>query len=97
MSLEDEIKELNKNIKELINMLSGFSKTEIMPIKNKLIPVSSWNKFHEWPKIGGLRHYIFFAKTNGANIWIKRVGRKILIDEEAFFEWVKSNNTRYAS
>lgn len=57
----------------------------------RLIPVPKWNLHHEWPPQGGLRHLIFFAKTNGFDSVIRRVGRRILIDEDAFFEWVESN------
>ena len=36
-----------------------------------------------------LRHLIFDAKRNKFNTVIKRIGRKVLIDEEAFFDWVE--------
>lgn len=54
----------------------------------QLIPVTRWNSHHPWPPIGGLRHLIFFAETNGFKKVIRRVGRRILIDEQAFFAWV---------
>lgn len=54
----------------------------------KLIPVTDWNKYQPWPPIGGLRHLIFNAHTNGFDKVIRRVGRRVLIDEAAFFEWV---------
>jgi len=57
----------------------------------RLIPVPKWNQYHEWPPQGGLRHLIFHAKTNGFDRVIRRVGRRILIDEAAFFEWVDQN------
>lgn len=53
-----------------------------------LIPVKEWPKLHAWPPIGGLRHLIFHAKTNGFDKVIRRVGRRVLIDEQAFFAWV---------
>jgi len=39
-----------------------------------------------------LRHLIFHAKTNDFQKVIKRIGRRILIDEAAFFDWVDSRN-----
>lgn len=54
----------------------------------QLIPVCSWNDRHQWPPIGGLRHLIFHAKANGFDKVIRRVGRRVLIDEQAFFAWV---------
>lgn len=58
----------------------------------RLIPVPKWNHYHEWPPVGGLRHLIFFAKENGFDKVVKRCGRRVLIDEKAFFEWVESKN-----
>ncbi len=58
----------------------------------RLIPVPRWNDFHAWPPIGGLRHLIFNAKINGFHKVVKRCGRRVLIDEKAFFAWVESNN-----
>ena len=54
----------------------------------KLIPANEWPKHHAWPPIGGLRHLIFNAKSNGFDRVIRRVGRRVLIDEVAFFTWV---------
>ncbi len=54
----------------------------------RFIPVSAWPEIHPWPPIGGLRHLIFNAKHNGMHKVIRRVGRRVLIDEAAFFEWV---------
>lgn len=53
-----------------------------------LIPVNRWNEHHEWPPLGGLRHLIFHAKKNGFDSVVRMVGRRVLIDEDAFYEWV---------
>ena len=58
----------------------------------RLIPVPQWSEYHIWPTDGGLRHLIFHAEQNGFNRVIKRVGRRVLIDEKAFFEWVDQQN-----
>lgn len=55
----------------------------------RLIPVPEWNKHHSWPPVGGLRHLIFHAKEKGFDKVVRRVGRRVLIDEAAFFQWVK--------
>lgn len=60
--------------------------------QTRYIPVTIWNQYHDWPPVGGLRYLIFNAKSNGFNHVVKRVGRKVLIDEQAFFEWVASKN-----
>ncbi|HOT37362.1 MAG TPA: hypothetical protein PLT86_11925 [Candidatus Latescibacteria bacterium] len=54
----------------------------------RLIPVTKWNEHHEWPPIGGLRHLVFHEGSNGFHSVIRRVGRRVLIDEQAFFTWV---------
>lgn len=59
--------------------------------RGRLIPVTEWNAHHSWPPIGGLRHLIFHADANGFNQVIRRVGRRVLIDEAAFFAWANSN------
>ena len=58
------------------------------PRQTRLIPVSKWNEFHEWPPVGGMRHLIFFRNDNGFAKVLKRPNRTWLIDEKAFFKWV---------
>jgi hypothetical protein len=58
----------------------------------RLIPVPGWNQHHSWPPPGGLRHLIFNEKTNGFTSAFKRVGRRVLVDEKAFFECVEAQN-----
>lgn len=57
----------------------------------RLIPVTEWNAHHSWPPLGGLRWLIFNERLNGFHAVIRRVGRRVLIDEAAFFEWVKAS------
>lgn len=59
---------------------------------SRLIPVPEWNQHHSWPPQGGLRHLIFNEKTNGFASAFKRVGRRVLIDEAAFFACVDKQN-----
>jgi len=54
----------------------------------KLIPLTKWNHFHSWPPLGGLRHLAFYARDNGFSHCLIKVGRRVLIDESKFFEWV---------
>ena len=61
-------------------------------IPSRLIPLTEWNKYHPWPPIGGLRHMVFFSRTNGFSKAFKKCGRRVLIDEKAFFEAVEAKN-----
>lgn len=60
--------------------------------RDKLIPVTKWEEFHSWPTERALRHLIFHSEDNGFDSVIRRVGRRILIDEESFFRWVEEQN-----
>ena len=67
-------------------------KKEQTEATTRLIPVTKWSEIHPWPSIGGLRHLIFNADSNGFNSVVKRAGRRVLIDEVAFFQWMEKNN-----
>jgi len=60
----------------------------------RLIPVTQWKKYHCYPSIAGLRYLIFNAESNGFNRVIRRIGRRVVINEEQFFLWVDSIQNR---
>ena len=60
--------------------------------QTRLIPATKWNEHHQWPPLGGLRHLIFNEKINGFSKVIRRCGRRVLIDEAAFFQWMEEQN-----
>lgn len=41
---------------------------------------------------GGLRWLLFHRETNGLDRAVVRVGRRVLIDVDRFFEWVNEQN-----
>lgn len=59
-------------------------------INTRYITVSNWEKHHDWPRNGGLRHLIFNKHKNGFDKVVVKVGKRVLIDEAAFFDWVAS-------
>jgi len=59
----------------------------------KLIPVTQWKKYHPWPSVAGLRHLIFHEHSNGFSICVRRIGRRVLIDEGEFFRWADELNS----
>jgi len=59
----------------------------IRPVTRRLIPLIDWNRHHAWPPTGGLRHLVFHASANGFAKVMRKIGRRILIDEQAFFDW----------
>ena len=64
-----------------------------MENSTRLIPVPDWNKFHPWPPPGGLRHLIFHEASNGFDAVVVRIGRRVLIDETAFFTWAEKHRS----
>ncbi|QBR85392.1 hypothetical protein E3983_10245 [Legionella israelensis] len=69
----------------MIKESSSFSRKE-----TRYIPVPRWDKYHDWPTISALRNLIFNKKTNGLEKVVIKVGKRVLIDEAAFFDWVAS-------
>ncbi len=71
-----------------------------------LLTVREFSRQHPSFPEGGLRHLIFHSKPrtstrgdlpgNGLEPAIVRVGRKILIDEDRFFEWLDSGQNHTA-
>ncbi|MBN2309196.1 MAG: hypothetical protein JXR94_09515 [Candidatus Hydrogenedentes bacterium] len=53
-----------------------------------LYTVRQFIERHPWATHGGVRHLIFHADKNGFSKCIRRVGRRVLIDEERVFEWL---------
>ena len=62
--------------------------------KTRLIPVTKWNDYYDYPTIGGLRALIFNADKNGFNKVIRRIGSRVLLNEQAFFDWVEEINDK---
>lgn len=54
-----------------------------------ILTVTDFAKKHPWPTERALRHLIFHADKNGFNAVIRRCGSRVLIREDAFFEWLE--------
>ena len=63
-------------------------------VTSSLITVRQFCDKHPWPSEGGLRWLIFNAKENGFAKCVVRIGRRVLIDEKAFFRWAESHRER---
>lgn len=62
--------------------------------QNRLIPLAEWDKFYPYPTVKGLRQLLFKSEFNGFEKVVRRVGKKILILESAFFTWVDEQNEK---
>lgn len=63
-------------------------------LKTRYIPAPDWDKYHCWPPVGGLRNLIFNRNKNGFDKVVKKVGKRVLIDEAAFFVWVEEQHAK---
>ena len=62
-----------------------------------LLTVQQFCGKHPWPSEAGLRWLIFHAKEKGFAKCVVRVGRRVLIDERAFFECAEAHSEASAS
>lgn len=62
------------------------------PQSNNLFTVKQFAQQKGFISEAGLRYLIFHADKNGFNKVIKRIGRKVLIDYNAFEEWLEDIN-----
>ncbi len=88
--IQSEIQVFRIQVQSKFSRLDELEDNETDPTTNerRLIPLSKWNEYHDYPSVSGLRHLVFFAKDNGFDIVLKRIGKRIYIDEQAFFSWV---------
>jgi len=54
-------------------------------------------KYPDFLTEGGIRHLIFWEKQNNFHTCVKRVGRRILLDEDEVFSWVEQQNKAFCS
>jgi hypothetical protein len=57
---------------------------------SNLLTVKQFAEHHPAFSEASLRYHIFHEETNGLSSALVRVGRKILIKEDAFFDWIES-------
>ena len=65
-----------------------------MQAPGPFLTVRQWTEQEPWPPLGGVRHLIFHAKTNGFDAVIRRVGRTVLIDRNAFLAWINQHGSK---
>lgn len=62
--------------------------------ERSVLTVSQLAKKHPAFREGGIRHWIFHGEKNGFKNVLRRIGRKILIDEQLFFDWLDKQNNK---
>lgn len=71
------------------NMIDQEAFNTFIPVN--LLTVSQFSKRHSAFSEGGLRHLIFNADKFKFNSVIVRIGRRVLLDEQRFFEWARKD------
>lgn len=58
------------------------------------LTVAQFCKRHPAFTVGGMRHLLFFNPEGMREACVARFGRRVLIDEAAFFAWLRANRGR---
>ena len=59
----------------------------------ELIPLSKFNDYIPYPTVAALRQYYFYGNKNGFVNVVKRIGKRIYIDINAYKQWINNNST----
>ena len=59
--------------------------------QSKLIPISDWNEYHDYPTSESLYQKWHKREQNGFDYCAFKDGRRVIIDEDKYFEWVQRN------
>lgn len=63
--------------------------------KTRYIPVAKFDQYHPWPTPLAIRNRIHAARRGTDADFlkcIKKVGGRVLVDEEAFFAWLENQD-----
>lgn len=60
----------------------------------QLLTIRQFCAKYPWPPEGGLRWLVFNAQENGFAKCIVRIGRRVLIDEQAFANWAEDHREK---
>ena len=71
----------------MLGSVNSDAPKEAAPKQERIIPLTEWPKYYEWPTVASLRAMIFSSNTNGSDFFVRRAGRRVLICEKSFFKW----------
>jgi len=63
-------------------------KVQITRPNTRIIPLVKWNDYHVWPTVASFRRLI--RQDPSLKHVVFRVGKRLLINEKSFFEWLES-------
>ena len=89
---------MKEGIAALDSAIGGFPENLfqefVMSNPTRFLTVRQWTEQHSWPPLGGVRHLIFHASRNGFDAVIRRVGRRILLNEQFFLDFIERHGVR---
>ncbi len=90
-TLLKELKIIHEYLEKIFKILE--KKQPLLSEQNKQVylTVKQFSQKHPWVSEGGLRHVINFAEYTEFKTAIKRCGRKVLIDEDAYLKIISNN------
>jgi len=67
-----------------------------MSTSDRFLTVRQWTEQYPWPPLGGVRHLVFNATHNGFDAVVRRVGRRVLLSENAMLAFIEKNGGQNA-
>ncbi len=65
-------------------------KVQVTQPYTRIIPLTKWNDYHPWPTTSSLRRMLRNSEKTGFDRVVIHIGKRLLIDERKFFEWVNA-------
>lgn len=90
-------KKYGKDVKMLLIETLSFEKMlKAESLQTRYIPVVKWNEYHPYPTVASMQMRVFYEDTNGFKEFgvVHRDGKRVLIDEQAYFKWQKDKDKR---
>lgn len=60
--------------------------------ESRLIPLTKWNEYHDYPSVGSIRQFNFHNTDNFNELCTVQSGKRILLDEDKVLQWVKNRS-----
>ena len=61
------------------------------------VPLTMWPDYFPWPSVSALRALVFRQDTNGFAPCVRKVGKRVLIDTQAFLDWIAARSHEASS
>ena len=101
LEVQKAITKYGKDIEYTLLNIIGLVKllTPAAPVQKeeRIIPLSEWKNYHDYPTESALRQHYFYKDTNGFEECVEYGGNnggRILLVESKVFEWIEKNKKK---